>query len=252
MNINGLMSLLGAQSKIAPAEPVAAKTIDPQGDAPVSTPAAIYHGGVRVSNEDLPTYDNTGMELWMFDHVAWEKADDEMRQLWWGGGFSAPLGEMRYGYEDALAKLSPELAAKDWGFSIRNENLVIVPGDDPLSTQEIATLKKALADLEMPAKTLAANVIRYLELDRGTDGVSEGLGRFDVSQKNFDQVIDMRELLLSHGANAKYGRHAVEPDNYRKLYRAGAGHAITDQLVARAEERFLATSRQRDYQTRVL
>lgn len=251
MNINGLMNLLGPQPAAAAPEPVAVKAIDPQADTP-ATPAAIYHGGTRVTDEAPPTYDSTGIELWMFDHAAWEKADDEMRQLWWGGGFSAPLGEMRYGYEDAMARLSPELAAKDWGFSIKNGSLVIVPGDDPLSMQERATLQKALGHLETTAKTLAANVIRYLELDRGTDGVSEGLGRFDVSQANFHEVIDMRELLLSHGKSAKYGSHAVQPDNYRKLYRAGAGHAITDQIVARAEARFLATSQQRDYETRVL
>lgn len=249
MNINGLMSLLGRHVQTAAAEPVASKTLDPQVDTP-PTPAAIYHGGARVPDAP-PTYQGNITEVWMFDQLAWEKADNEMHQIWWGGGFSAPLAEMRYGYNDAIAKLSPELAAKDWGFSIRNEHLVIVAGDDPLSTEEMATLKEALGDLEVPAKTLAANVIRYLELDRGTDGLSKRIGRFDVTQQNFDQIIDMRELLLSHGKDAKYGSHAVEPDNYRKLYRAGAGHAITDQIVARAEERFLATSRERDYETRV-
>lgn len=217
----------------------------------MASPAAVYHGSTPSGVEELPTYDSTGMEVWMFDHAAWEKADNEMRELWWGGGFSAPLGEMRYGYEDAMAKLSPELVAKDWGFSIKNDNLVIVAGKDPLSLEEMATLQKALGDLETPARKLAANVIRYLELERGTDGVSEGLGRFDVSQANFDQIVDMRELLLSHGEDAKYGRYAVEPDNYHKLYRVGAGHAITDQISAHAKERFLATGRQRDYKTRV-
>lgn len=250
MNINGLMSLLGQQSLNAAPEPVATDKIDPQAAASVASPAAVYHGNTLSETDALPGYDSV-MEVWMFDHAAWEKADTEMRKLWWGGGFSAPLGEMRYGYEDAMAKLSPALVAKDWGFSIKNDNLVIVAGKDPLSLEEMATLQKALGDLETPAKTLAANVIRYLELDRGTDGVSEGLGRFDVTQQNFDQVIDMRELLLSHGADAKYGRHAVQPDNYHKLYRAGAGLAITDQLTAHAKERFLATSRQQDYQTRV-
>jgi hypothetical protein len=251
MNINGLMSLLGQQWQNAAPEPVTSNTLDPQAAAPVASPAAVYHGSTPSGSDEPPTYDSSGMEVWMFDQAAWEKADTEMRDLWWGGGFSAPLGEMRYGYEDAMAKLSPELAAKDWGFSIKNDNLVIVAGKDPLSLEEMATLQKALGDLETLAKTLAANVIRYLELERGTDGVSEGLGRFDLSQANFDQIVDLRELLLSHGEDAKYGRHALEPDNYHKLYRAAAGHAITDQITANAKERFLATARQRDYQTRV-
>lgn len=249
MNINGLMSLLGQQwQNVAPA-PVATKPLDPQTDAPVATPAAIYHGSTPSDTNDLP--DPGILEVWMFDNAAWEKADKEMRDLYMGGGFSAPLGEMRYGYEDAMATLSPDLVAKDWGFSIKNGSMVIVAGDDPLSADEVATLKKALSNLEPLAQTLATNVIRYLELDRGTDGVSTRLGRFDVSQQNFDQIIDMRELLLSHGENAKYGRDAVQPNNYLKLYRAGAAYAIADQIIARADDRFLATSQQRDYQTRV-
>jgi hypothetical protein len=249
MNINGLMSLLGPQWQTAAPEPVAAKTLDPQSDAPVANPSAVYHGSNPGGTEELPTYDS--LEVWAFDQAAWEKADKEMRDLYSGGGFSDPLGEMRYGYEDAMATLSPELVAKDWGFSIKNDKLVIVAGDDPLSEQEVATLQKALSNLEPLAQTLATNVIRYLELDRGTDGVSKRLGRFDVSQANFDQIIDMRELLLSHGENAKYGRGAVEPNNYHKLYRAGAAYAIADQIIARADDRFLATSEQRDYWTRV-
>jgi hypothetical protein len=216
-------------------------------ESPV-TPAAVYHPVETDDTAGLPTYE--GLEVWAFDSAAYEKADREMWDLW-TGGFGASVGQMRYGYENAMEQLSPELAAKDWGFSIRNEQLVIVAGDDPLSDREIATLQKALSELEVPAQELAAKVVRYLELDRGTDGVSKRLGRFDVSQQNFDQVIDLRELLLSHGEDAKYGRGSLEPTNYRKLYGITAGYAIVDQIVARAEVRFLATSEQRDYQTRV-
>jgi len=250
MNINGLMSLLGQQWQKPATEPAtASQPAAVQVSESLETPAAIYHPSETDGSENLPTYDGPAPEVWAFDLAAYEKADREMWDLW-TGGFGVTLGYMRYGYENALAKLSPELAAKDWGFSIRNEQLIVAAGDDPLSDQEIAALTKALSELDGPAQKLAADVVRYLELDRGTDGVSKRLGRFDVSQKNFDEVIDMRELLLSHGEDAKYGRGSLDPTNYRRLY-VSAGYAIVDQILARAEVRFLATSEQRDYQTRV-
>ena len=250
MNINGLMSLLGQQWQKPVSEPVSSTPAMVQVAESSVTPAAIYHPSPADGAEDMSTYEGPAPEVWAFDLAAYEKADREMWDLW-TGGFATTMGEMRYGYENALAKLSPELAAKDWGFSIRNEQLVIVAGDDSLSDQEIATLRKALSDVEVPAQKLAADVVRYLELDRGTDGVSKRLGRFDVSQENFDEIIDMRELLLSHGEDAKYGRGRLDPTNYHRLYGITAGYAIVDQILARAEERFLATSTQRDYQTRV-
>jgi hypothetical protein len=250
MNINGLVSLLGPQWQKPSPEPVSSQPAAVQVTESPVTPAAIYHPSATDGSEDMPTYESSVLEVWAFDSAAYEKADREMWDLW-TGGFGVTLGQMRYGYENALKSLSPELAAKDWGFSIRNEQLVIIAGDDPLSDQEIATLQKALSELDVPAQKLAADVVRYLELDRGTDGVSKRLGRFDVSQENFDEVIDMRELLLSHGEDAKYGRGNLQPTNYRRLYGMTAGYAIVDQIVARAEERFLATSTQRDYQTRV-
>lgn len=250
MNVNGLMSLLGQQWQTPSLESAVSQAPAAQLTESTATPAAVYHPSQTDDTAGLPTYDGSGMELWRIDSEAAEKADKEMWDLW-TRGFSAPLGGMRYGYEDAMSKLSAELVAKDWGFSIRNDALVIVAGDDPLSDEEIATLHAALSDLEVPAQQLAKDVVRYLELDRGTDGVSKRLGRFDVSQENFDQIIDMRELLLSHGEDAKYGRGAVDPTNYHKLYGMTAGLAIVDQIVARADERFLATSKQRDYQTRI-
>jgi hypothetical protein len=249
MNINGLMSLLAQQWQKPALEPAASQAAPVQLTESTAAPAALYHPSQTDDFTGLPTYE--GLEVWSYDFAAYEEAANEMRALWLGG-FGASMAAMRYGYEDAMSTLPPELAAKDWGFSIRDDELVIVAGDDPLSAQEIATLQKALSNLEVPARQLAADVVRYLELDRGTDGVSTRLGRFDVSQKNFDQIIDMRELLLSHGETAKYGRGVIEPTNYRKLYGMTAGCAIVDQIVARAEQRFLATSEQRDYQTRVI
>lgn len=251
MKIDGLMSLLSQalQNKTS-SDAAAGRSPDLQAAAEPLNPAAIYHPATDEGTATLPTYEGSNIEVYRYDAEAAEKADREMWELW-SEGLGTPTGEMRYGYEAAIAQLSPELAAKDWGFSVRNDAVVIIEGDDDLTDQEIATLKQALSELELPARTLAANVVRYLELDRGTDGVSKRLGRFDVSQQNFDQVIDMRELLLSHGEDAKYGRDYKEPSNYRGLYRVSAGHAIVDQILERAEVRFLATSPQRDYQTRV-
>jgi hypothetical protein len=219
-------------------------------DQQLPDPAVVYHPGMDDGSSSLPTYAPGSIQVWKFDHEAYERDEQEMRELQWGG-FGASAAEMRRGYDAAAMELSPELMAKDWGFSIKNKALVIVEGNDILSDAEVKTLKNALRELKPAANQLAEDVLRYLELDRGTDGLSKRLGRFDVSQQNFSDVIDMRELLMSVGENGKYGQSYRNQSDYVGLYKVSTSYALADQMEARAEARFLATSQQMDYTTRV-
>ena len=66
---------------------------------------------------------------------------------------------------------------KDWGFSVSNGQLVVLAGSDPLSDDELTTLKVALADLTSPANTVAETTVRMIELERRQD---EFVFSFDV------------------------------------------------------------------------
>ncbi len=49
-------------------------------------------------------------------------------------------------------------------------------------------------------------MIQALELDRGPAGVSNSIGRFDVSQENFGNIVDLRVYLERHKSGAAYTR----------------------------------------------
>lgn len=152
-------------------------------------------------------------------------------------GVAEASAKLRHAYEGAVSSLSPELLEKDWGFSVQNERLVILQGEDALSEAERATLTRALSGVESAANDVANTMIRAIELDR-VDGHSKGIGRFDVSQANFGELVDLRSYLFSHGPDATYGRNLNDPRDYEHLYFLTGGMALMDQIAARAEVRF--------------
>jgi hypothetical protein len=158
-------------------------------------------------------------------------------------GVAKASATLRHSYEDAVKALSPGLLAKDWGFSVQNEQLVILQGKDALSADERATLRKTLSGVESAANGVADTMIRAIDLDR-VDGYSKYIGRFDVSQANFGDIVDLRSYLFSHGPDG-YGRDVKDQSNYESLYFLTGGMALMDQIVERAEARFLTPAKTR-------
>lgn len=211
------------------------KAVAPSIATSAPAPAAIYHPAqkenasglsgpvdIKVYSRDLKSDENRQMLI-------------ESMELWLHGLPAVSAG-LRSAYDTATATLSPELLNKDWGFSVSNGQLVVLKGSDPLSDGELATLKLALAELAPAANAVAETTIRMLALDRGTDGFSNGIGRFDVSAQNFGDIVDLRTHLLDHGPNGKYN-NARNPSDLKSVY-GTAGWAIMDQIVANAAERF--------------
>lgn len=240
MTIHGLNSMASQTASVGVAGAAGSRAApEKTGAASIATsaptPAAIYHpaqkesasglsgpGDIKVYSRDLKFDENRQMLL-------------ESMQLWLHGLPAVSAG-LRSAYDTATATLSPELLEKDWGFSVANGQLVVLKGSDPLSDGELATLKHALAELAPAANAVAETTIRMLALDRGTDGVSNGIGRFDVSAQNFADIVDLRKHLLDHGPNGKYN-NARNPSDLESVY-GTAGWAIMDQIIANAAERF--------------
>lgn len=244
MNINGLGGALGqGLKKITDSRPNAQPAPAAKQAMPVAetlpTPAAIYHGSQVEGPSRLKGLENVKLYSRTFDPAVARKMSIEKMDLWIRG-LGEVSGDLRRGYDEAVSKLSPELLKKDWGFSVREGRLVLIEGRDRLSEAERSALISALAGLESLANDVANTVIRLLELDRGMDGVSKSIGRFDVSQQNFADIVDLRAYLLSHGPDAKYGRHATNPTDYANLYATG-GYAMMDQIAAKAVARFAPT-----------
>ncbi len=79
-------------------------------------------------------------------------------------------------------------------------------------------------------------MITAIEYERngGDNDVSNNIGRYDVTQANFGDIVDLRVYLESHAAGGKYGRNVIDPSNYRRLYRMTGGLAMMEQIAARA------------------
>lgn len=237
MTIYGLSSIANQAVRVAaaPVRPETAAPLSPA-DSSASTPAAIYH---RSQNDDASGLSEPGDIKVYGSYPKIDPHDIQMQvealNLWIHGLPDASAG-LRNSYDTATAALSPELLQKDWGFSVSNGQLVVLEGSDPLSDQELTTLRQVLTELTPAANVVAETTVRMIELDRGTNGVSNGIGRFDVSTQNFADVVDLRKYLLTHGPSGKYNQ-ARDPSDLRSVYGTG-GWAIMDQIEVNAEARF--------------
>ncbi|WP_299269674.1 hypothetical protein [uncultured Psychrosphaera sp.] len=99
-------------------------------------------------------------------------------------------------FMNELETTSPSLAQKDWGFSVDENDKLVVSGDiteyeriyleDKLNqNEELVRLTKEVPDI----------LIKGMEYDRGNDGKGQYWGQYDVTQENFKDIIDVKELL---------------------------------------------------------
>jgi hypothetical protein len=168
-------------------------------------------------------------------------------------GVATASAELKRTYDMAMESLSPDLQEKDWGFSVSNGSLNFSEGSDALSTDDRTALKEAfsVSDVEYQANQVASTMIRALELNRGPAGVSNGIGRFDVSQENFGDIVDLRSVrrqlscpvilivaehrsyLQVHEPGGSYDMKTIDPTDYKSRFFDG-GRALMDQISANA------------------
>lgn len=228
MNINGLNSAPLHEPGKAAVTPVTALK---QTDIPPAAPESVAPPTASSDSSGVVLYSRPAVRT----ELETQRIIDVMEL--YSRGVAKASATLRHSYEGAVSTLSPELLEKDWGFSVQNERLVLLQGEDALSETERATLTQALSGVESAANDVANTMIRAIELDR-VDGHSKGIGRFDVSQANFGNLVDLRGYLFSHGPDAAYGRTLKDQRDYEHLYFLTGGMALMDQIAARAEARF--------------
>jgi hypothetical protein len=245
MDVSSLLSRLsqGTQARAARRDETPQVTeagnIDPTNPPAIDAAAAIYHGADDPAAESLLAQSGVDIYLQVLNiSEINEKYEKSVDLLTFGlGQTSMSLIEA---YSAAVFQLSPELQQKDWGFSVANGKLVFKAGDDELSKQDIADLRKAFDSTRVKdaANAVADTVVEAIELKREASTSSENLGwgRFKVDQENFGEIVDLRDYLTAIMPGGKYNMHARDTINYGGLLKFTGWRAMVDQLIVNADE----------------
>ena len=139
--------------------------------------------------------------------------------------------EIKRAYDLAVESLSLDLQEIDLGFSVSNGALEFWEGSDALTIEERTAFKEAfsVADVEYQANQVASTMMRALELNRGPAGVSNGIGRFDVSNGSFGDIVNLRFYLQLYEPGGIYDMKPIDPTDYNSQFSFG-GRALMDQI----------------------
>jgi hypothetical protein len=224
------------RSTTVPAERSSVR-VAPTGSTPAQ-PAVIYHGTESPGGNSL--LNKTGTRVYaqmLYTQQEWDEYMKVPLGMMWDIG--APSGDLRRAYDAALSHLSPELQAKDWGFSVSDGQLVVTRGSDHLSDDEIAAIHGALqgAGAEDAANAVADVAVKAIEEDRYWmyRHLGKGIGSYDVSTENFGDIVNLRTYMEDFREGNRYGLHLVNPTDYAQAY-AGGGAALMEQIEAGAKQ----------------
>lgn len=98
-----------------------------------------------------------------------------------------------------IAQERPELLNKNWDFSINARNDIVVLHNGDLTDEDISWLHDRLQDagLKETLSELKSSMIILVESERGSDMYSTNLGRYDLTEANFDRIVHFSEFLNS-------------------------------------------------------
>jgi hypothetical protein len=119
---------------------------------------------------------------------------------------------LKFVYQDAIAKLPPELQQKDWGFSVAdNGTLVFTAGTQELSQQDLALLQKAFAaaNVELAAHQVA-NVIGSIEAHQKS-GADTGTLAWSRGDSNPDGSTNLRTFVNDTAPGSHYQPSIQDP-----------------------------------------
>lgn len=125
--------------------------------------------------------------------------------------------------EKAIQHERPSLSNKAWDFSLDESNQFALVEIDALSDEEKLYLTNRLNEsgLHEAFAQLRDVMIEGLVQERGAAKYSQNIGRYDLTQDNFSDIIRFREFKES-----TLNRDAIN----------SPGFALADQLAARAED----------------
>ncbi|MDK1313325.1 hypothetical protein [Pseudoalteromonas ardens] len=230
-----------AQSPLQHNGPTAPKS--PLNDAATSTlETDIYH---RSGEQDQtltysrPMVIGEGRTIVETAEETIKRTLDAESQLYLGGDMFHAADKMAEHYDEVMGMLEqtdPQLAKKNWGFSVDEQGLLKVSGN--LSEDEIATLEEKLNSndaLVKYANEVKDAFLKYTEMERGP-GIpsSKGWGKYDVSNENFADIIDMKSLMEERG-----GKRGQMLNFGEKLSLLDFVDNMGEQLKSKAEVAFL-------------
>jgi hypothetical protein len=248
MNISTLLSALGrnvagvsAHQTSATNTVTAGQALDP---AATTVSADVYHGSDGATSQRLLGQSGVAVYAQVLNGGLDEKTAWSVDELM-SNDLGKASGNLRYRYEDALTKLSPQLQHKDWRFSVSDGQLVFSEGKDKLSEQDRTNLRNAFtaSGVATAASQVANTVVKAIDIQRkwGLDSTtSAGIGKYDVTTSNFSDIVDLRSYLTSQGPGQKYDLALTNPKDYSLLYDVAGGRAMMDQIAAKAIPKYAA------------
>jgi hypothetical protein len=191
----------------------------------------IYHKDEHTP-QNQSTYDRP---LSITTHKSESELLDKMTNIISFGELPSKLNQLRPKYENFMNEIeasSPSLAKKEWGFSVDNNDKLVVSGN--ITEDEKNYLESKLnadEDIVNLVKELPDILIKGQEYDRGYDGKGKYWGKYDVTQENFKDIVDIKGLLdSSYGPNAKAFDDGFDVMSYQ--------NDLRNQLASKAEAKY--------------
>jgi hypothetical protein len=219
MDLNNLGTLnQGGQTTAAPANSGSATPGAPTDQRfNVSGPIApadsvIYHGSATPISPTLLTQRGVGAYLELLNSLAGDELHEKSADLLTSSLRSASA-MLRSSYYGAVSKLPPELASKDWGFSITDGSLIFIPHQDELSAQDLTVLRNAFtgSNVESAGKQVAAVVTSIVQMRKaGAESRSLAWTRLDadIEVANFGDRVDLRSYVTATAPGSLYQPNA--------------------------------------------
>ncbi|MBQ4861543.1 hypothetical protein J8L98_07555 [Pseudoalteromonas sp. MMG013] len=129
------------------------------------------------------------------------RLNEAYSQLYFNGDMFKAADKLADQYNQFMHELAsdaPQLAEKDWGFSVNESGAIAVSGQ--LSEDEVSYLEEKLnanKTLVQFANEVKDSFLKFTELERGPskNATSQYWGKYDVNEKNFSDLVDMRSLM---------------------------------------------------------
>lgn len=107
--------------------------------------------------------------------------------------------------ENTFAEKMPEITGKRWDFSIdENGRAVVISQDISQTTKDrMATLINKM-DVDHEFGRVRDLMLEAVAKERGSDAFSHGIGRFDLTKRNFSEVVYFKDYLAQSGSDNAY------------------------------------------------
>ncbi len=195
----------------------------------------VYHGSTDPHSPTLLTQKGVGAYVQLLNVLAGNESHEKsVNSL--TVRLQNASSALKMAYSEAVSGMPPRLAAKDWSFSVADGKLVFTAGRDVLSEQDVIDLHNAFVrpNVESPAKQLAAVIANIVEMRKaGADSGSLAWARFDVSEDNFADAVDLRNYVTASAPGSHYHPGTANSVNHPQVPPTLGGMDLRELVTAR-------------------